>query len=62
MKNFFFRIDRSVVDMWIDIIFGGIGVVKDNDREFIEFDKKVFLYFMDDLVRNMYLFEGFENI
>ncbi|HBF8443836.1 FliM/FliN family flagellar motor switch protein [Clostridioides difficile] len=62
MKNFSFRIDRSVADMWIDITSGGTGVVKDNDRELTELDKKVLLHLMDDLVRNMHLFEGFENI
>ncbi len=42
MKNFSFRIDRSVADMWIDITSGGTGVVRDNDRELTELDKKCF--------------------
>lgn len=62
MKNFSFRIDRSVADMWIDITSGGNGITVDTNRELTELDKKLLLHLMEDLVRNMHLFEGFENI
>ncbi|MGO1044360.1 FliM/FliN family flagellar motor switch protein [Clostridioides difficile] len=62
MKNFSFRIDRSVADMWIDVTSGGSGVITDSNRELTELDKKLLLHLMEDLVRNMHLFEGFENI
>lgn len=62
IKNFSFRVDRSVAEMWIDVVSGGSGVIQEIGREFTELDKKIFLHLMNDFIKNIHLFEGFETI
>lgn len=55
VKNLILKMDKSIATIWIDVISGGTGIVKNKAREFTEIDMKVLRHMIDNILKKIYI-------
>lgn len=55
VKNFLLKLDKNTSMMWIDIISGGNGIIKDTNREFTDIDIHLLTHMINNMIKKLYI-------